>query len=70
MSELKYNLMLCKEALKKRKMNIKMEKTKIMILVVEESVEMQVEGIKLEQVNSLKIWEYKFETTETRHRNE
>ena len=45
-------LMLWKEAFKKRNMNINREKTKIMILGGEESVEIEVEGIKLEQVKS------------------
>ena len=49
-SELKYNLMLWNEVLKKRNKNINMEKTKIMILGEEESVEMEVERNKLEQV--------------------
>jgi len=52
-SVLKYNLMLRKEKLKGN-MNINMEKTKIMLLSEEESVEMEVEDIKLEQVKSLK----------------
>ena len=51
---LKYNLMLWKEALKKKNMNINMEKTTIMILGGEESIEMEVKGIKLEQVKSFK----------------
>ena len=49
-SGLKYNLKLWKETLK----NINMEKTKIMILGGEESVEIEVEGIKLKQVKSFK----------------
>ena len=53
-SELKYNLMLWNEALKKRNMNINMEKMKIMILGGKESVEMEVEDIKLEQMKSFK----------------
>ena len=44
-SALKYNLLLWKEALK-RNMNINMEKTKIIILGEEESVEIDVEDIK------------------------
>ena len=50
-NELKYNLVFCKEALK-RNMNINMERKKIMILGGEESVEMEVEGFKLQQVKS------------------
>ena len=46
--------MLWKEASKKRNVNINMEETKIMILGGEESIEMEVEGIKLEQVRSFK----------------
>ena len=42
--------MLSKEALKKRNMNINMEKTKIVILGGEESIGIEIEGIKLEQV--------------------
>jgi len=38
-SGLKYNLMLWNEALKKRNMNVNMEKRKIIILGGEESVE-------------------------------
>ena len=53
-SEPKYSLMLWKEALKKRDVNINMEQTKIMILGGEENVELEVEGIKLEQVTSFK----------------
>ena len=53
-SELNYNLMLWKEALKKKNMNINMKNTKILILNAEKSVEIEVEGIKLEQVNSFK----------------
>ena len=53
-SELNYNLTYWKEALKKRNMNVNMEETKIMILGGEESVGMEVEGIKLEQVKSFK----------------
>ena len=53
-SELKYNLMLWNEALKKINMNINMEKTKIMIIGGEETVEMEVGSIKLEQVKSFK----------------
>ena len=49
-SGVKYNLMLWKEELKKRNV----EKTKIMILGGEKSVEMEVEGIKLERVKSFK----------------
>ena len=58
-SELKYNLMLRKEALKKSNMNINIEKMKIMILGGEESVEMEVEGIKLEQVEGIKLEQVK-----------
>ena len=53
-NELKYKLMLWKKTLKKKYMNIDMEKTKIMKLGEEERVEMEVEGIKLEQVMSFK----------------
>jgi len=53
-NELKHNLMLWKEVLKKRNVNINMEKTKIMILGGEESIEMGMEGIKLEQVKNFK----------------
>ena len=44
----KNNLMRWKEALKKRNMNINMEKTKIMVLGWEESVEIEEEDIKIE----------------------
>ena len=47
-SELKYNLMLWKEAPKKKNININMEKAKIITLGGEKSVEMEVGGIKLE----------------------
>ena len=47
-SELKYNLISWKEALKKRNITINMEETKIMMLDLEENVEMKVEGMKLE----------------------
>ena len=53
-SELKYNLMLWKEVVKKINVNISLEKTKTMILSGEESIEMKVKGIKLEQVKSFK----------------
>ena len=53
-SELKYNLILWNEALKKRNMNINMEKTKITVLDGEVNVEMEVEVIKLEHVKSFK----------------
>ena len=55
-SELKYNLTLWKEVLKKRSMNmnINIEKTKIVMLSAKKSVEMEVEGIELEQVKSFK----------------
>ena len=53
-SELKYNLMLWTQALKKINMNINMDEMKIMILSGEESVGMEVEGIKLQQVRSFK----------------
>ena len=65
-SVLKYNLMLWKETLKKRNMNINMEETIIIIMCREESVEMEVEGIKLEQVKSFKYSEYKFKITENK----
>ena len=52
--ELKYNLILWKEALQKRNVNINMGKTKIMILDGEKSVEIEMEGIKLEPVKSFK----------------
>ena len=38
--------------MKKRNMNVNMERIKIVILGAEESVEMEVEGNKLEQVKS------------------
>ena len=66
-NEPKYNLMLWKAALKKRNMNINLEKTEIMILGGEESVEIEVEGLKLEQVQSFNIWEYKFKITENKN---
>ena len=54
-SELKYNLMWWKEALKKRHMNINMKKKpKIVILGGEEGVEMKLKGIRLDQVESFK----------------
>ena len=53
-NELRYNLMLWKEAPKKRNMNINMERMIITILGGEESVEMEEDGIKLEQVKSFK----------------
>ena len=67
--ELKYNLMLCKEALQKKNMNIKMEEMKIMILGGEES---EVEGIKMERVKSFQYlgtqmqnnWKQEAETNE------
>ena len=46
--------MLWKQVLKKRNMNINVQKTKIIILGGKESVEIEVEGIKLEQVKSFK----------------
>ena len=56
-SELKYNLTLWKQALKKENVNVNVEKTKIMILGGEESVEMEVESIKSVQVKSFKYLE-------------
>ena len=46
--------MLWKKALKKRNVNVNMENTKITIMGGEESVEMEVKGIKLEQVKNFK----------------
>ena len=42
------------EAMMERNMNINMDKTKLMIFGGEKSVEMEVEGIKLEQVRKFK----------------
>ena len=53
-SKLKYYLMLWKETVKKRNVNINTENMKIMILGGQESLEIEVEGIKLERVKSFK----------------
>ena len=45
------------DVLKRRNMSINMEKTKIMIINKEESIEMEVDGIKLEQLKSFKYSE-------------
>ena len=65
-SELKYNLVLWKEALKKRNINFNMAKTKIMVLGGKESIEMEVEGIKLEQVKSFKYVGVQIKITENK----
>ena len=56
-SQLKYNLMLWKETLEKRNMNINEETKKIVILGEVESIEIEVEDIKLEHVKSFKYLE-------------
>ena len=58
--------MLWKEALKKRNVNINMEKTKIIILVEEENVEMEVGASNWNKWRTLNIWEYKFKITENK----
>ena len=59
--------MFWKEALKKRNMNINMEKTKN-ILSGQERVEMEVEDIKLEEVKSFKYLGVKIRNNENKQK--